>query len=137
LGVELAPLPLEEPNTSLPAGRCEVVDGTGVLAEPLGAVLLDAAGVDVELVTLEPDELECLAGFPSNRLPVPVKKLTFGSSTGGAPAGIHKPNTHENGKIQILVLVKSNDVERESCSCDCHPQSIRPSPSFINSNTHH
>jgi len=86
LGVELAPLPLEEPNTSLPAGRCEVVGGTGVLAEPLGAVLLDAAGVDVELVTLEPDELECLAGFPSNRLPVPVKKLTFGSSTGGAPA---------------------------------------------------
>jgi hypothetical protein len=104
LGVELAPLPLEEPNTSLPAGRCEVVGGTGVLAEPLGAVLLDAAGVDVELVTLEPDELECLAGFPSNRLPVPVKKLTFGSSTGGAPAGIHKPNTHENGNIKYLSL---------------------------------
>jgi hypothetical protein len=81
LGVELSPFPLPEPNTSLPAGLCEVVAGTGVLAGPFGAVLLVTAGEGVELVTLGTEGVECFAGFPSNLLPVPLKKLNFGSST--------------------------------------------------------
>ncbi len=81
MGVELSPFPLPEPNTSLPAGLCEVVAGTGVLAGALGAVLLVTAGEGVELVTLGTEGVECFAGFPSNLLPVPLKKLNFGSST--------------------------------------------------------
>lgn len=47
-------------------------------------VVADGAVVDVVVAGIEP--VECLPGLPSNRLPVPVKALNFGSSGSGGVA---------------------------------------------------
>jgi hypothetical protein len=88
--------------------------GTSVLVKPLGAILLDAASVEVELMTLDLEELKCITGFLSNHLPILVKNLTFDSSIRGAPIGIHKPNAYENGNIKYVSLQKEMMCKRES-----------------------
>jgi hypothetical protein len=81
-------LPEPEPNTSFPDGRrCEVPE-----EEPGPDVLLF---VRWDIVSELPDEVN---GFPSRRLPAPVKGLNFGSATSF--------NSSEFGKPPVLVQLK-------------------------------
>lgn len=70
------PLLLLPPNTSFPEGLWD--DAGGV---PVGlCALVVAVDTGAEVVALGTGPMECLPGFPSRRLPVPMKGLNFGSS---------------------------------------------------------
>lgn len=74
------PLLLLPPNTSFPEGRW---DGAG--GAPVGlCALVVAVDIGAEVVALGTGPMECLPGFPSRRLPVPMKALNFGSSASAA-----------------------------------------------------